>query len=153
MLGNVSEFVYRHRETNREKPVSRWLVAGPSEYWLLASSPASKERKKERKKKHNNAHTVQKNTYTRQLQQYTWPTNNYKQDNLKLATIHMRQIRILQHVQKIKTPKQESIDPGSMLVRWPLAFYQLHVQNLNKHFSLMHSEPITHRTHTVSCPI
>jgi len=27
---------------NQEKPVSRWPVAGPSEYWLLASSPASK---------------------------------------------------------------------------------------------------------------
>jgi len=28
---------------NQEKPVSRWSVAGPSEYWLLASSPAFKE--------------------------------------------------------------------------------------------------------------
>jgi len=27
---------------NQEKPVSRWPVAGPSEYRLLASSPASK---------------------------------------------------------------------------------------------------------------
>ena len=44
--------------------------------------------------------------YTRQLQQYTRPTNNnYTKDNLKLATIHARQIRILQHVQKVKTPK------------------------------------------------
>ena len=42
--------------------------------------------------------------------QYTRPTNsNYTQDNVKLATIHTRQIRILQHVQKVKTPKQESI--------------------------------------------
>ena len=29
-------------QVNEEKPVSRWPVAGPSEYWLLASSPASK---------------------------------------------------------------------------------------------------------------
>ena len=29
---------------NQEKPVSRWPVAGPSGYWLLASSPASKVR-------------------------------------------------------------------------------------------------------------
>jgi len=29
-------------------------------------------------------------------------------DNLKLATIHTIQIRILQHVQKVKTPKQDS---------------------------------------------
>jgi len=46
--------------------------------------------------------------HTRQLQQYTRPTNNnYTQDNLKVATIHARQIRI-QHVQKVKTPKQQS---------------------------------------------
>jgi len=42
-------------------------------------------------------------THTRQLQQYTPSTNNnYTKDNLKLATKHMRQIRILQHVQLIK---------------------------------------------------
>jgi len=46
--------------------------------------------------------------HTRQLQQYTRPTNNnYTQDNLEPATIHTIQIRIL-HVQKVKTPKQES---------------------------------------------
>ena len=27
---------------NQEKPMSRWPFAGPPEYWLLASSPASK---------------------------------------------------------------------------------------------------------------
>ena len=44
-----------------------------------------------------------------QLQQYTRSTNNnYTKDNLKLATKHARQIRIIQRVQKIKTPKQES---------------------------------------------
>ena len=81
-------------------------MAGPSEYWFLASSPASKVKKK------NNAHTVQLihiTTHTRQLQQYTRSTNNnYTKDNLKLATKHTRQFRILQHVQKVKTPKQES---------------------------------------------
>jgi len=47
--------------------------------------------------------------HTRQLQKYTRPTNNnYTQDNLKLATKHKRQIRILQHVQKVKTPKQNT---------------------------------------------
>jgi len=41
--------------------------------------------------------------HARQLQQYTRQTNNnYTQNNLKLATIHMRHIRI-QHVQKVKT--------------------------------------------------
>jgi len=43
-------------------------------------------------------------THTRQLQQYTQSTNNnYTKDNLKLATKHMRQIRI-QRVQKVKDP-------------------------------------------------
>jgi len=51
--------------------------------------------------------------HTRQLQQYTQDNynkthgqtnNNYTQDNLKLGTIHARQIR-KQHVQKAKTPK------------------------------------------------
>jgi len=47
--------------------------------------------------------------HTRQLQQYTRPTNNtYTQDNFKLVIIFTTQIRILQHVQKVKTPKQES---------------------------------------------
>ena len=46
-------------------------------------------------------------THTRQLQQYTRSTNNnYTEDYLKLATNHPRQVRI-QHVQKVKTPKQE----------------------------------------------
>jgi len=39
---------------------------------------------------------------------YGQTNNNFTQDNLKLATIHTRQIRI-QHVQKVKTPKQDSI--------------------------------------------
>jgi hypothetical protein len=37
---------------NQEKPVSRWPVAGPSEFWLLASSPASTV-------KNSNSHIVQ----------------------------------------------------------------------------------------------
>ena len=37
------------------------------------------------------------------------PTNNnYTQDNIKLSTIHVKQIWILQHVQKAKTPQQDS---------------------------------------------
>ena len=56
----------------------------------------------------NNTHKTTTTIHTRQLQQYTRSTNNnYTQDNLKLATIHARQIGI-QHVQKVKTPKQES---------------------------------------------
>jgi len=53
-----------------------------------------------------NTHEI--TTHTRQPQQYTQPTNNnYTQDNLKLTTIHTRQIRT-QRVQKVKTPKKES---------------------------------------------
>ena len=67
--------------------MSRWPVAGPSEYWLLASSLASKV-------KNSNAHIVQQihirwqHTHTRQLQQYTRSTNNnYTQDSLKLIIV------------------------------------------------------------------
>jgi len=89
------------------KPVSRWPVAGPSEYWLLASSPASKVKKKQCP--HSATYTHKITTHTRQLQQYTRSANNNcTKDSLKLATKHTRQIRILQHVQKVKTPKQES---------------------------------------------
>jgi len=69
---------------------------------VLTSSQQSSIQSK--KKTKSNAHTVQQ-IHIRQLQQYTRPTNNnYTQDNLKLATVHARQIRI-QHVQKVKTPK------------------------------------------------
>ena len=42
MLGTISAFAFRQTQGNQEKPVSRWPVAGRSECWLLASSPASK---------------------------------------------------------------------------------------------------------------
>jgi len=72
--------------------VSRWPVAGPSEYWLLASSPASKVKKKQYPHSTTNTHEI--TTHTRQLQQYTRSTNNnYTKDNLKLATKHARQIQ------------------------------------------------------------
>ena len=58
--------------------MSRWPVAGPFEYWLLTSSPASKVKKK------SNTHIVQQihirwqhtqdNYNNTQLQQYTLPT-------------------------------------------------------------------------------
>ena len=47
--------------------------------------------------------------HTRQLQQYTRPNQQQLQNNLKLATIHVRQVRI-QHVQKVKTPKREKFN-------------------------------------------
>ena len=53
---------------------------------------------------YNNTQKTTTRIHTRQLQQYARPTNkNYTQDNLKLATIHTRQIRI-QHVQKYLAP-------------------------------------------------
>ena len=78
---------------NQEKPVSIWPVAGPSEYWLLVSSPACKVKKQQCPHSTTNTHKI--TTHTRQLQQYTRSTNNnYTQDNLKLATNHPRQISI-----------------------------------------------------------
>jgi len=108
-LGNYLSICF-YTEGNQEKPVSRWPVAGPSEYWLLASSPASKVKNKQTNKQTRSTTNTHKiTTHTRQLQQYTRPTNNnYTKDNLKLATKHTRLIRILQHVQNVRTPKQES---------------------------------------------
>ena len=73
---------------NQEKPVSRWPVAGPSEYWLLASSPACKV--KTAIHTHSTTNTPKMTTiHTRQLQQYTRPTNsNYKQDWLMVSCYH-----------------------------------------------------------------
>ena len=60
--------------------------------------------------------------HTRQLQQHTRPTNNnYTQDKLKLATKHTRQIRI-QHVQKLKTPQQDSTVYSFLLLFFFRAF-------------------------------
>ena len=65
---------------NQEKPVSRWPVAGPSGYWLLASSPASKV-------KQQYTHSI---TYTHKM------------------TIHTRQIQLTKmHIRKT-TPREES---------------------------------------------
>jgi len=120
MLGTISAFAYRHRETKKNL-CRRWPVAGPSEYWLLASSPASKV-------KNSNTHIVQQIHIT--WQQYTQDNynnshgqtnNNYTQDSLKLAIIHTRQIRI-KHLRKKKTefwkyfrnpdPQNTKLSPG-----------------------------------------
>jgi len=44
-LGNHLSICFK-AQGNQEKPVSRWPVVGPSEYGLLANSPASKVKKK-----------------------------------------------------------------------------------------------------------
>jgi len=60
-----------YTQGNQEKPVSRWPVAGPSEYWLLASSPVSKAQNKQQCT-HSTTNTHKMTTiHTRQLQQYT----------------------------------------------------------------------------------
>jgi hypothetical protein len=53
------------------------------------------------------------------------------------------------------TCEDGNTDPSLPLVGWPLVFYQFHIHNLTltKHFSWLHSEPITHCTHFVSCTI
>ena len=40
-MGTIPAFASRTQE-NQEKPGSRWPVAGPSGFWLLASRPACK---------------------------------------------------------------------------------------------------------------
>ena len=61
---------------NQKNPVSRWPVAGPSEYWLLASSPAAKV-KTAIHTLYCTANTHKMTTiHTRQLQQYTQDNYN-----------------------------------------------------------------------------
>ena len=85
-------------------------MAGRRTFRRLTSSQQSGIQSKNKKTamptQYNNTHKI--TTHTRQLRQYTWSTNNYTKDNLKLATTHTRQIRIVHHVQKVKTPKQEN---------------------------------------------
>ena len=45
-------------QANQEKPVSMWLVAGPSDNWLLAGSPESKV-KQQYTRSTKNTHKVQ----------------------------------------------------------------------------------------------
>ena len=62
--------------------MSRWPVAGPSEYWILASSPAAKV-------KNRNKHVVQQ-IHTR-WQQYT--QDNYNNSHKTTTTIHTIQLQ------------------------------------------------------------
>ena len=80
---------------NLEKPVSRWPVAGPSEYWLLASSPASKVKIQQYTHSTTNTHKIPTPTQDNYNNTHGQTNNNYTQDNLKLATIKVRQIVVL----------------------------------------------------------
>ena len=71
---------------NQEKPVSRWPVAGPSEYRLLASSLASKVKRTIRTANTHKMTTI----HTRQLQQYT--QDIYNNTNKTSTTIHTRRL-------------------------------------------------------------
>jgi len=79
-------------------------MAGRRTFRILTSSQQSGIQSKKKKQcQHSSTNTHKITTHARQLQQHTRSTNNnYTKDNLKLATKHMRQIRILQHVQKVE---------------------------------------------------
>ena len=70
-LGNHLS-IWLQTQENQEKPVSMWPVAGPSQYWLVASSPASKD---------SNTHIVQQihirwQQYTQENYNNTHKTTN-----------------------------------------------------------------------------
>ena len=69
MLGTISAFAYRHRETKRN------LCRDGRSQDLPSTDFQPAVRHIKYKKKNNNTHTVQQ-IHTRQLQQYTRPTNN-----------------------------------------------------------------------------
>ena len=99
---------------NMLKPVSRWPVAGPFEYWLLASSPASKVKtaihtwynkytqdnyNNTHKTTHNNTHKTTTIINTIQLQKYTQDNYNnthkttHKNTHKTTTTINTRQLQ------------------------------------------------------------
>jgi len=83
-------------------------MAGSRTFRVLTCSQQSGIESKKKKQYTHSTTNTHKITHTIQLQQYTRSTNNnYPKDNLKLGTQHPRKIRI-QHVQKVKTAKQES---------------------------------------------
>ena len=86
--------------------MSRWSVAGPSDYWLIASSPASKVKKKQQcthstantykmttntQDNYNNTYKTTTTIHTRQLQQYT--QDNYNSTLNITTSIHTRQLQ------------------------------------------------------------
>ena len=82
--------------------MSRWSVAGPSEYWLLASSPASKVQKQQCT--HSTTNTHKKTTPT--------------QDNLKLRRTKAETCHSKQHNaqgKKIRRTQHNSSDWASAL--------------------------------------
>ena len=72
---------------NQEKPVSRWPVAGPSELWPLASSPAFKVKKK-------NTHST---TNTHKITTHTSTTT--------IHTVNQQQLPKRQLKTRNKTPE------------------------------------------------
>ena len=93
-LGNHLSICFQAQE-NQEKPVSRWQVAGPSEYWLLASSPASIVMPTR-----YNKYTLDNNN--------TQPTkHNYSQDNLKLATYTRGNLNFIAYIKSKNTQARQ----------------------------------------------
>jgi len=96
-VGNHLSICYQ-AQGNQEKPVSRWPVAGPSDYWLLASSPASKVKTaihtlyNKYTLDDNNTHKTTTTIHTRQLQQYTQDT--LKCNILKWNYIHWWAVKL-----------------------------------------------------------
>jgi len=89
ILGTILALSFRHRETNKD------LCRGGRSQDLPNTDfqAAARHLKKKQQYTHSKTNTHKITTiHTRQLQQYTRPNeNNYKQDNLKLATKHTRQ--------------------------------------------------------------
>ena len=77
---------------NQENPVSRWPIAGPSEYWLLASSPALKlKKKKQCTHSTTNTHNYKKPTVSQRKSMTIYKFHsNMSQLKIKKKTIIQR---------------------------------------------------------------
>ena len=141
ILGTISAFAFRYKET--KKNLCR---CGRSQD--LPSTDLQPAVWQSRKK--SNAHSTTKThkittIHIIQLQQYIRSTNNNTHKTITtihtvnqqqlhkmqlLATKHARQIRILQHTQKVKTPKQDSIV-------YSLLFIQVIIQQISYMYRLV----------------
>ena len=96
-LGNHLSICLQAQE-NQEKPVSRWSAAGPSGYWLLAGSPASKVKTAIHTHSTTNTHkmtTIHTENYDnthRKLQKYT--QDNYNNTHKTISITYCESVSV-----------------------------------------------------------
>ena len=112
---------------NQEKPVSRWPVAGPSECWPVASSPAFKV-----KKKKTHTHTTKKlRTFYEIRRLFVVMTGNWVWLHCRFV-FRMCRRRISLPKKKQFTQKRPLCLLGRLYYTWRLSFAAVHSSNVGE---------------------